>query len=301
MRCYEQLASFLAVFFSSLSIPLTVSQLYEPQLATSLPYRHEEASQLKPFKASSDIPSVQKAFEMAHLSRLVYSIHDCSSFPQTVLRYSSENASFNLNNSTYKCQLYERDSQDTRVLIVSRTTENSDINLDYIEDYIAVIYAGTHDFRNALTDSNIKIKKFGNKKYNIYNDTDDILAISSSEDFISLHDDVRVHAGFNNAVFNNNLMDRVLQVVLSVRDEGQQEGRKYRIFTTGHSLGAADSVLSSVILASYFDYITSINFGCPKLGNKGWKKYVNSIPNLGIFRIVNRMDLGRFCLFFSNF
>ncbi|KAL9179821.1 hypothetical protein ACHAXT_007791 [Thalassiosira profunda] len=43
----------------------------------------------------------------------------------------------------------------------------------------------------------------------------------------------------------------------------------YQIYTTGHSLGAADSVLLGAALHLTYpdETLMSINFGCPKIGN----------------------------------
>ncbi len=104
-------------------------------------------------------------------------------------------------------------------------------------------------------------------------------------------EDIRVHAGFNNAVFKNGLFDRIFD---TVRDYKKQHPRA-KIYTSGHSLGASDSVLTAVALKIQAEFnednIDSINFGCPKTGNSNWRDYVNGIQELGIWRIVNGLDI----------
>lgn len=189
--------------------------------------------------------------------------------------------------------MYEHDAQDTQVLIVSRTANNNTIPtvLDDndvpgdLGDYVAVVYAGTDDFKTALTDLHSVTTRFGPKAAN------GTYPLSPS-------DGVHVHAGFNNAVFRYNLMDRVSETVRKVIDErrGVELGTdgvqgKMKIYTTGHSLGGANSVLCAVALSPYVDHISSISFGCPKTGNHAWRQYANSIPNLGVWRIVNLLDI----------
>lgn len=80
----------------------------------------------------------------------------------------------------------------------------------------------------------------------------------------------------------------------------------YELYTTGHSLGAANSVLLGLALHMLYptDNIRSINYGCPKIGNIHWSYYINSLqpdkptninkPHGGtyeVFRFVNKIDL----------
>lgn len=159
------------------------------------------------------------------------------------------------------------------MLIVSRTHANPEL------EYIAIIYAGTDDFRNALTDTNIRTQVFGPQG----TDGEDV------EPFVS--SDIRVHAGFNNAVFSHGLYDAVRDTVLEVK----RRTPHLRILTTGHSLGAADAILTAVALkvelANSTEPIVSVNFGCPKTGNGAWRAFVNSLPGLGIWRVVRGVDL----------
>ena len=248
---------------------------------------------------STAIPALSDTIELALLSGLVYDFRprhaqNCSSFPSiynNFIQNENENQAL-FANYTYQCHMYERDDQDTEVLIVSRTSSSpssiiaapQDSRAD--EDCIVVIFAGTDDFRNALTDTDILTKHFGPESYD-----DDDIDTNRTYNFPPLSDNIRVHAGFNNAVFKHGLFDRIFDQVKDFKDQNPNA----RILTTGHSLGASDSVLTAVglkIQSEFMDEdIQSINFGCPKTGSRNWRDFVNRIDGLGIWRVVNGLDL----------
>ena len=290
--------------------------------------------------SSSNIPPVEETIELARFSSLVYGFRpkgaqDCSSFPPIYKEYKTAEremygfeetndhevttpSDLDSNDSpnsidddkfTYKCLMYERDNQDTQVLIVSRTLKNSadvsssssstDIKSED-QNYLAVVFAGTDDFRNALTDSNILSQNFGPE---VYHD-DDQIDPNRQYNFPSIEENIIVHRGFNNAVFKHGLFDRIYDVVveyqqnmLSIQnsDPSSNTTTPFKIFTTGHSLGASDSILTAVALKLQTPFLNqdihSINFGCPKTGSHKWKKFVNGIDGLGIWRVVNGKDL----------
>ncbi len=253
---------------------------------------------------SVDIPALQDTLELVRLSNFVYVLKlkgatDCSNFPSIYEEYVQDEAasyyapSTNdfpaLTNYTFKCHMYERDKQDTQVLIVSRqstSTNNNDDGSSSEEDYIAVVFAGTDDFRNALTDTDILTKHFGPDDYN-----DDQTNNERIYNFPPRSENIRVHAGFNNAVFKRGLFDRVFKHIKAYKEDNPSA----RIFTTGHSLGASDAVLTSVALKLQDEFVDkdihSINFGCPKTGTRKWKDFVNKLDGLGIWRLVNGIDL----------
>jgi hypothetical protein len=273
---------------------------------------------------TTKFPSIYDTIELSHLSNLVYYFdephHNCTNFLSIIKKYSNRHPdSFVFHNDTdddngddnggdggytagsYTCHFYERDEQDTQVLIISKRTETIQNNNgndadkndheDQVHDYIAIAYAGTDDFRNALTDTNIFTKRFGPPGPN---NTYPLAPQKGSE-----YESARVHAGFDNAVFDGGLMDRIIDVVEKVmkttadENDGSSDGKELKLFTTGHSLGAADAVLTSVALSKHFPdkHISCINYGCPKTGNRVWRDYVNSISNISIYRVVNRYDI----------
>lgn len=65
------------------------------------------------------------------------------------------------------------------------------------------------------------------------------------------------------------------------------------IIVTGHSLGASLSVLSAFDLVENVVRdipVSAIVFACPKVGNRAFRKRVNSHPNLKILHIKNSHD-----------
>lgn len=240
----------------------------------------EESS--KQVTTSSKIPNLDDTIELGHLSAMVYGFHrqhsDCSAFPEIYQNYMNkyQPSVFIHSNATFTCHLYERDEQDTQVLLLSKEIAKGQQG----QGYIAVIYAGTDDFRTMLTDTDILMKTFGTTGDN---GTHPLVPPG--------RDDIRVHAGFNNAVFKLGLFDRIKQQVHAIKGDHPN----YRLLTTGHSLGAADAVLTAVALKLEQDWkdelVLSINYGCPKTGNRAWREYVNEMDGLGIWRVVNGLDL----------
>jgi hypothetical protein len=252
----------------------------------------ESSSSSSALTTSSIIPSVDDTIELGHLSAMVYgfrsthSAQNCSSFPAIYQLYVDEYqpSTFINSNATYTCHMYERDEQDTQVLVLSKqidpssyasaTNTNNAITAATNKEkqgYVAVIYAGTDDFRSVLTDTNILTKTFGPTSEN------------GTHPFVP-HDDIRVHAGFNNAVFKHDLFKRINHQLQLIKGDNPN----YRLLTTGHSLGAADAILTAVALKLQDEWkdelVLSINYGCPKTGNRAWRDFVNEMDGLGIWR-----------------
>ncbi len=106
-----------------------------------------------------------------------------------------------------------------------------------------------------------------------------------------------MHRGFNK-VFEDNLYERVLQVVkplLAVERNyfGNELYYDNTIYFGGHSLGGADSQLFGTYFAHFHPnvktYITTL--GAPRQGNYGYKILVESMPNLSVWRMVNCRDV----------
>jgi len=235
--------------------------------------------------ASPAIPPLNDTVEMGHLSAMVYGFRgrhhtqfNCSSFPtiyETYLNQFKPSVFIN-GKSSFTCHLYECDEDDTQVLILSKSILQDSHKGQ--SGYIAVIYAGTDDFRSVLTDTDILTKVFGPVDEN-------------GTHPLSPSDDIRVHAGFNNAVFNNGLFDRIRNKVNEIKSDNPD----FRLLLTGHSLGAADAILTAVAMKLQQEwkdeFVSCINFGCPKTGNWAWNNFVNSIDKLSVWRVVNGLDL----------
>lgn len=204
---------------------------------------------------ADQFPSLEETLWMAKLSKIVYEF-----------RHEDENYcnTFKLPDGT-KCEMYDHNTRlGTQVLIVSNTKKR----------YIAVAFAGTDDIRTSLEDAHVTQKPFGN------NST------------ITLPDkSVRVHSGFNNAIF----LRGVWTLIASTIKRLVAAHPHFRVYSTGHSLGGANSVLSAVALSLEGHKVKSISFGCPQTGNKFWSEFVSKTTpmknELAIWRVVLGWDL----------
>jgi len=204
----------------------------------------------------SPFPSVQDTLEVAFLSGLVYSMKQFNdtSCPGTLPSDFP---------SHVNCVFYtHRHSDGTEVAILTSDEK----------EYVAVAYAGTNDGQDVLQDLNLIPVQFGPKGNPIADDKK-----------------VKVHSGFNQQVFDDGLYDRLFAVVSDVIANHPN----YRIFFTGHSLGAANSILASVAFARALPHkqVETINFGSPRTGSDEFRQYANSFSNLKIWRVVHRRDL----------
>ncbi len=204
---------------------------------------------------SIDFPTVTETLEMAKLSSLVYQ------FKEQDETYCSTFS----NDDGVRCHWYFHDEQQgTKVMIASNPRKQ----------YFVIVFAGTDDLRTSLQDMHIAKKTFGN---------DDTVKLQNP--------DVKVHAGFDNAVFSG-VFDQISKRLKRL----QLRYPLYRkVYTTGHSLGAADSVLTATALALHGQSVVSINFGCPRTGNQDWRDFLNSTSplnsKLGIWKVVLGWDL----------
>jgi len=183
--------------------------------------------------------------------------------------------------SNFTCHHYERDDEGTAVMVA--THDESQL--------LSIIFRGTTDLKNVITDANFLMKPFcvPHEPTGLRRESDrSSLYCDKNEDT-----PLKVHSGFYDSVFSDGLYDHILKAVLSVKADHPE----YRIITSGHSLGAAASVLTAVALNSASslppnERISSISFGCPQIGNEDWYNWVNSLrPNLTIWRYVNKHDV----------
>ena len=214
---------------------------------------------------SDRFPSISETIEMSKLSALVY---DFKGKPDDYCSTFS-------NAQGDKCHWYFHDTDlGTQVLLVSSPRQK----------YLAVVFAGTNDLRTSLEDIDMAKKSFGDNS---------TVRLTNPE--------IKVHEGFNDAVFSG------------VYTEIEKRLRRlrirypfYKLYTTGHSLGAANSILTATALAEHAGYsVVSINFGCPKTGNREWRNFLNGTSTLNsrlaIWRIVMGWDLvARLPSFFNH-
>ena len=139
-----------------------------------------------------------------------------------------------------QCLHYSHDrGLGTQVLVVRSTLHN----------YVAVVYAGTDDWKTLTQDGDILTSEFGPAD-------DELRRNGSRSPFRAVPEGVRVHRGFNSVVFDNGGFQTVLDCVSSAmlggdcEDEGGRVSPQilsgaeapYRLITSGHSLGAANSM-----------------------------------------------------------
>ena len=150
-----------------------------------------------------------------------------------------------------ECLHYSHDYSLGRQVLVVRST---------LYNYVAVVYAGTDDWKTSLMDVDILTSDFGPTFADDDNSTDtDASSNSNTADdvksiFDSVPDGVRVHRGFNSAVFDNDGFRKILNCVSKARLGGYCDGdgdggdaknvdpdasvaTPYQVLTTGHSLG----------------------------------------------------------------
>ena len=237
-------------------------------------------------------PPSSEVVEMVHLSFIMYTLKNkvfsCNDEEGIVKRVLPQDTT---------CILYSHDTdQGTQVMVVK----------SFSQKFIAVVYAGTDDWKTLLTDGDILLSSFGEESNQNQDDSehDNFVRSNSTTSSNSTNDnegsrsrgwadnvippDVKIHRGFNSAVFGKGGFDLVVDAVRSAMQTSTNgngnnteinSNNEYRLMTTGHSLGAADSVITAVGLHLSFPekIITSINFGCPKVGNYAWSQWLRSL------------------------
>lgn len=91
----------------------------------------------------------------------------------------------------------------------------------------------------------------------------------------------------------NDLMPQVLPAVQSLA----QKYPSYKIWVTGHSLGAAISILCAAELAQQgYSDISVYNFGLPRVGNENFSNYYRTIVSTKVLYFVWRVIIKYFHL-----
>lgn len=232
-----------------------------------------------------NFPALPLTSELAYLSLLVYRFKAMEDPSEACPAVQRLNHSGYFPRGSLRCHWYHHDrSQGTQVLLVSTP------------DYSAIVFSGTDDVQTSLTDVDLFTTQ-----PTYFNTT------------VGYDPRIRIHSGFHQAVFTG-VFDNVTAQLRSVLDEqghrkkdkkwfrphDQSNKHKNLLFTTGHSLGAANAILTALALQATpeFHHITvqSISFGCPRIGNMYWRDFANTLTassrgTLPIVRVVLGWDL----------
>jgi hypothetical protein len=169
--------------------------------------------------------------------------------------------------SNLSCEYYEEKKDGTQVAVI-RSDENK---------YIAVVYAGTDSTVDILYDADLRAVRFGPEGGPLVNDKH-----------------VKVYAGFNEQVFGDGLYDRLLAFM---SDSMLNKYPTYRLLVTGHSLGGANSILTSVAFSIAFSSsernvtVENISVASPRTGTEAFRNFTNNLNNLSMWRLVLKDDI----------
>jgi len=135
------------------------------------------------------------------------------------------------------------------------------------ENDITIVFKGSKEKDDWLTNANIKKEKFKNT-------------------------DIDVHSGFMNSfeLFMQTLKgsDKTIDgiKISEIYNELANKDSKYNIVITGHSLGGAIATLLTAYLSDK-ENVVCYTFGAPPVG---WKEFYSSYKNINLFRVVNKLD-----------
>ena len=215
-------------------------------------------------------PTVEEAIELNRLSNIVYSTSRKSTCDDIVTSDALAD------DVTCHFNIWTRIG--TEAMIVSSpslsSSNNSTNNNDDDDGYIAVAFAGTDEKRDIYIDAHVELVPFGTNNTNYHTNDTSIL----------------VHSGFNHALFYDDLPIKLLNHVTHLR----KKYPTYKLYVTGHSLGAALSQLFSLYLSEYLPQdiiINNLNYGCPKVGNKEWAHVMNRRKQISSWRYVHNKDI----------
>jgi predicted lipase len=141
---------------------------------------------------------------------------------------------------------------------------------------IFVSFKGTNTWQKAVLDATLWKSSVDWDFASPWNDT------------TSLPNDMKIHAGFE--IIHSRLRFMVLNTTLELA----QRMPNYQIIFTGHSLGGALATLAAVDFHDHYgfgDRISLYTFGAPRVGDRKWARFVNSLPFASrIYRIQRKGD-----------
>ena len=105
---------------------------------------------------------------------------------------------------------------------------------------------------------------------------------------IDIKDNIKVHKGLYNQLYNNGVYDKLLLEVKELLIKNHE----HSLYLTGHSLGGALATLCGFMFSQELkNKITVISFSSPRVGNLEWMKAFEKQDNLIHYRITNDRDI----------
>jgi predicted lipase len=165
-----------------------------------------------------------------------------------------------ISDETCKVLLWLEASRGTEAL-VAKLSSNS----------LAVIFRGSEDIEDWLTNLNKTL--------------DESKIVDGSPDPA-----VRLHRGFQNALFENDAANTIEETLMKALEDDASLSKE--IVLSGHSLGGAlAQIMTTYLSVRHPDLkIRMITFGEPMVGNLAYKQWNESLSNISMWRFVNEDD-----------
>lgn len=243
------------VFLTLASIVILASFVHYSNVENRTRGIQQNKRKLAPFV---DIfPDKSLVVDVGQLSRDIATVDDEGDFDPPA----------SITNPKFKFVSWIQAEKVTEIMIVKSQEEddNDDGDSESSSSMVVVIFRGTEDTDDWIADAKI---------------------IKDPSKFVNAPDDVKIHRGFQNALFDEDIMGQVeAKVIELVGEEGE-------VFITGHSLGGSKAHIAATYLADKYPTMkaTMINFGAPRFGNEAYKKWSESLSNLSAWRYVNDYD-----------
>lgn len=144
---------------------------------------------------------------------------------------------------------------------MSETDIECGITLDHVRQQVTMVFRGSDSLFDWYTDAQICKTEY--------------------------RPSVRIHSGFHKLVMSHTFQSLVSMVVALCSHHAT-----HSVHVTGHSLGGALATLCGVMLHEKLArHIEVVVFGCPRIGDYGWKQYVESLCGLHVTRVSNAEDI----------
>mmetsp|Transcript_11109 Transcript_11109/g.27810 ORF Transcript_11109/g.27810 Transcript_11109/m.27810 type:complete len:365 (+) Transcript_11109:42-1136(+) len=276
------------------------------------PNRAPETSKLTPSEAKQvpfkeKLPNIEDTLQMARLANMVYDAKPIGSYKAALAANKQAGKSVDPKDK-YKQHLVDVGGEKTEMWYYECEAEGTEAIITFSpkNNRCTVVFRGTETKGEAfLKDAFADAKGLGWK-----------VALAGPDDEKVEHPECKVHMGFRGQYYgtvtefrndgevreelraDGKIVDMVLETALFQKVDKvlqlQKELKKdTEIFVTGHSLGAALSVLCGIRLAlKYPEHnIQVLNFGCPKVGNPAFWELVNNRENLCVQRVAHKSDV----------